>query len=262
MKIDRKIFDTVPNLPEGFDLHIFEQLDSTNEKAKELARDGAPDGTLVWAGEQLAGRGRHGRNWLSPKGNLYCTYILRPDCDYKQAMQMSFVAALAVGETLKAFVPQDCVIQYKWPNDVLVNGQKISGILIETEHAEQGRPDWLAVGIGINVQSHPDPQKADLLYAPTSITAQRKELIDVAAVLMGLTRKLFAWRQRWVKEGFAPVREQWLQQGFNLGQPITVKMGLESLTGIFMDIDEHGTLILKLSNGTERRITTGDVFTG
>src|SRR5215469_6797382 len=142
-----------PRLPPGFRLFFYDSIASTNDEAKQLARDGAPAGTLVWALEQTAGRGRRGHAWVSPQGNLYASLILRPDCAAGRAAQLGFVAALAAGYTLGVVSAMFQGLSYKWPNDVLVNGRKIAGILLESELGEGEIPKFVILGIGINLAS-------------------------------------------------------------------------------------------------------------
>ena len=144
-----------PELPAFYRLLAYEQIDSTNEEAKRLAAAGAPAGTLVWAGEQLAGRGRRGRGWASPPGNLYVSLLLRPACPPAQACQLNFVAAVALAEAVSALLPAGAGVALKWPNDVLVGGAKVSGILLEASAALDRSIDWLVIGAGVNIASHP-----------------------------------------------------------------------------------------------------------
>ncbi len=116
-----------PRLPPGYKLICYDSIGSTNDEAKRLAREGAAERTLVWALEQNAGRGRRGRRWVSPRGNLYASLILRPDCTPHRAAQLGFVAALAVGGALGALLPRVEGLSYKWPNDVLINGVRSRG---------------------------------------------------------------------------------------------------------------------------------------
>ncbi|HEY0521750.1 MAG TPA: biotin--[acetyl-CoA-carboxylase] ligase, partial [Stellaceae bacterium] len=123
-----------PRLPPSFRLLSYDRLGSTNDEAKRLARDdGAAHGTVVWALEQTQGHGRTGRVWASPPGNLYCSTVLRPDCPAARAAEIGFVAALAVGDALTPLLPGSARLGYKWPNDVLVGGRKVSGILAEAQ---------------------------------------------------------------------------------------------------------------------------------
>src|SRR5262249_49114566 len=132
-----------------------ERIDSTNEEAKRLATADAPQGTLVWAGEQTAGRGRRGRGWVSPAGNLHISLLLRPNCPPAVACQVNFAAGVALAAALADFLPAGKTASLKWPNDVLVGGAKVSGILLEASAAADGMVDWLVVGVGVNVVQAP-----------------------------------------------------------------------------------------------------------
>ena len=148
------------SLPPAYRLVALDSVASTNDEAKRLARDGAEDGTLVWAREQASGRGRGGRNWASPRGNLYLSLVLRPECPASRAAELGFVAAVALGAALASLVPPLCPINYKWPNDVLLGERKVAGILIETESGLQSQPgaplEWMVLGLGVNVQHYPE----------------------------------------------------------------------------------------------------------
>ena len=136
------------SLPSPYQLITFETIDSTNEEAKRLAGSDAPEGTVVWAREQSAGRGRRGRAWVSGHGNLYCSILLRPDCHAFKAMQLSFVAALAMADAVASVLPKGAFVNCKWPNDVLVEGRKISGILLESQNIPLGVwIGWLSVPV-------------------------------------------------------------------------------------------------------------------
>ena len=142
-------------LPSGFFIrHASEEVASTNDIARELAETGAPEGTLVTARRQHSGRGRRGNTWESIEGNVFLSLILRPDVDAQVAAQLSFVAAVTVGDLVANLLP-DCTVQLKWPNDVLCDGKKISGILLEAGPSGAARVEWLIVGIGLNVASKP-----------------------------------------------------------------------------------------------------------
>src|SRR5690348_7572810 len=144
-----------PSLPAGFRAHHFAAVGSTNDTAKELARAGAPEGTIVWAGEQTAGRGRRGRIWASPPGNLYLSLILRPQAPAAQAAQLGFVAALALGGAIAELAGPQIELRCKWPNDLLANGRKLAGILLESETSANGEVDFVVLGVGANLASAP-----------------------------------------------------------------------------------------------------------
>jgi BirA family transcriptional regulator, biotin operon repressor / biotin---[acetyl-CoA-carboxylase] ligase len=240
-----------PRLPPGYRLHRYETIGSTNDRAKELARAGAPAGAVVWSGEQTAGRGRRGRVWSSPPGNLYLSLVLRPDGPAAAAAQLGFVTALALGEALG----EPPGLAYKWPNDVLVDGNKIAGILLESEPGEAGALAFLVIGIGVNILSSP-PAGA---YPTASIKGLGLAAPAPAVLLEGLLGRFDAWARRWREEGFGPVRAAWRARAAGLGRPIEVRLDAASLSGCFRDIDQDGTLLLDMAAGC-RRIAAGDVF--
>lgn len=219
---------------------------STNDDVKQAAAAGEAEGLVVQAFQQTAGRGRHGRIWQSPVGNLYCSVLLRP-ANQQSFGQYSFVTSLALYDTVKAFLP-DATATLKWPNDVLVNGKKISGILLEAGL------DYLVVGIGLNMTHHPE----DALYPSTSLSAEGAGLPEIDAVLNSLLGYLWHWHETMKTSGFPPIRAAWLhnaQKG-----PLTVKLPDGAVEGLFESIDEQGRIILRLADGTEKSLATGDVF--
>jgi BirA family biotin operon repressor/biotin-[acetyl-CoA-carboxylase] ligase len=247
-----------PDLPPAYRLIARDTVGSTNEDAKALARQGAEDGTIVWARAQSAGRGRDGRTWNSPPGNLYCSLILRPDCTPAEAAQISFVAALGVGTALASVLPPMERVQYKWPNDVLLGDAKVAGILLETESGRGDTLAWLVVGVGINLASHPD----DTSYPATDLRARTGETVTPEEMLGAFGRHFLTWANTWMDEGFAPVRAAWIGWAKGRGEPIRVRLPNETLTGIFADLDVDGALLLETAPGARRRITAGDVFFG
>jgi BirA family biotin operon repressor/biotin-[acetyl-CoA-carboxylase] ligase len=231
-----------------------ERIASTNDEAKALAGNGAPAGTLVWARTQSAGRGRQGRNWVSPAGNLYFSLILRPNVAVAIAAQLGFVAAVAVAEACLAVAPE-ADITLKWPNDVLLDGRKLAGILLESQASGQGRLDWLVVGIGINLATYP----VELDYPATALAATGADATP-EATLPVLADVFLRWYQNWNDgAGFAAVREAWLARARGLGQPIRVRLPGDTLDGRFAGLDSDGALLLDRPDG-RRRIASGEVF--
>ncbi|HEY0832935.1 MAG TPA: biotin--[acetyl-CoA-carboxylase] ligase [Azospirillum sp.] len=244
-------------LPPGFRVVGFGTVGSTNDEAKTLARSGQPERTVVWALRQESGRGRRGRAWTSPEGNLYTSTILRPGVPAAVGAQMSFVAALAIADTAATFVPQRAQVRCKWPNDVLVEGRKVAGILLESEAGEGGVLEWLVLGVGINLRHHPEGTE----YAATSLAAEGAEETGPAAVLEVYAQHLNRWYERWRTQGFAPIRAAWLSRAVGLGGPVIVRLADQTLHGTFVDLDSDGVLLLDREDGTGRqRIAAGDVF--
>lgn len=246
-------------LPDGYTLIEFDEAGSTNAEAARMARDGAPDGTVVSARRQSAGRGRRGRDWVSREGNLYMSVLMRPAVPLAAAAGLSLVAAVAVGDTVCRFLSDPARVRHKWPNDVLVGGAKIAGILLESAGGTRGTVDWVVVGCGINVASHPqmDSLQATDLSAENDGAGQDVAVRDVLTVLLDGLR---IWRERWETAGIAPVRDAWLARARGLGEDIIVRLPREELRGRFDGLDEGGALLLRLSDGSVRTISAGDVF--
>ncbi|WP_246149347.1 biotin--[acetyl-CoA-carboxylase] ligase [Skermanella pratensis] len=234
----------------------YDSLGSTNDAAKRLARDeGAAHGTLVWALRQTEGRGRRGRPWISPEGNLYASLVLRPGCTPASAAQLSFVTAGALADALQPLLPEG-ICQCKWPNDVLLDDRKAAGILLESETDDAGNIEWLVVGVGINVQHYPP----DSEFPATSLRNEGSRADDPAPVLVRFVQAFSTWYDVWKAQGFSPVRQGWLQLARGIGGPIVVRLSDCTLNGVFADLDEDGALLLDLDTGERRRITAGDVF--
>jgi BirA family transcriptional regulator, biotin operon repressor / biotin---[acetyl-CoA-carboxylase] ligase len=244
-----------PRLPVSYRLVPYDTIGSTNDEAKRLAKDGAEEGTLVWALEQTAGRGRHGRAWASPRGNLYASLILRPRCPLDQAAQLGFVGALAVGDTLGSIFERLEGLSYKWPNDVLVDGSKLAGILLESESRLGEGPDFVVIGVGINLASSPTGTQ----FPATSCAEQGLGRVSPETALEAFCRHFQAWVRRWREEGFAPVRAAWRASAMSLGEPIRARLEAATLHGRFIDIDQHGALLLEAA-GEIRRISAGEIF--
>jgi BirA family biotin operon repressor/biotin-[acetyl-CoA-carboxylase] ligase len=238
-----------PRLPDGYRLDHRTTVGSTNDEAKTLARDGAPAGTIVWADGQTAGRGRRGRNWVSAPGNLYLSLIQRPSGTPTRAAQLGFVAAIAVSDALPASS------RLKWPNDVLLNGRKVCGILLESETGPSGSLDFVVIGIGINIRSAP----ASAEYPATCLAEAGITNVTPADLLETWVAGFDTWSRRWLGDGFAPIRSAWLARASGLGDTIRVRLDRDTLEGRFLDLDEDGALVLETRAGM-RHITAGAVF--
>lgn len=231
----------------------FATIDSTNDEARRRAEAGEPEGAVIVAASQTKGRGRRGRTWISPPGNLHCSILLRPHCDVADAANLSFVAALALAEALDGPAGNSERITVKWPNDVLLDHRKVAGILLESESAE-GALQWVVIGIGVDVE-----------YFPTGVDFPAISLraagcrADSDSVRDAVLRRFWVWYARWMSEGFAPVRDEWLARAAALGETIAVRLQDETIEGVFAGLDGDGALLLDVAGG-RRRITAGDVF--
>ncbi|MEM1401005.1 MAG: biotin--[acetyl-CoA-carboxylase] ligase [Pseudomonadota bacterium] len=238
----------MPDLPPGWTLHRHGTVASTNDLAVGLADQGASEGTIVLAEAQSAGRGRGGRSWVSPVGNLYCSVVLRPTDQMPQAANLSFVIAVALRAAIVSAIGPTGA-QLKWPNDILINGAKVSGILLEA-----GR-DSIIAGTGVNVvenMGQGSSPGATLIAHNPSATADALLHLYIAE----LDRRLQIWR----REGFAPIRREWLDHGIGLGEPIVARTGQDTLEGVFETLDPNGALILRQPGGTTSTILAADVF--
>jgi BirA family transcriptional regulator, biotin operon repressor / biotin---[acetyl-CoA-carboxylase] ligase len=245
------------SLPDSYNLIAYESLGSTNDEALVLAPS-SPDKTVIWALEQTAARGRRGRAWHAPKGNVYCSIILKPKVSAIECSQLGYLASLSIFDALKELCPDDSSATCKWPNDVLLNGKKISGILLETSFTDSTAPDWIILGVGINVNEHPQ----DTPYPATSMTNEGSTA-NAEQTLECFMRHFDQWLSLWLAGGFEPVRDVWLKRAAGLQQKILVRLENQELSGIFKGLDETGALILQQNeNGEEKQriITAADIF--
>ncbi|MRG73261.1 biotin--[acetyl-CoA-carboxylase] ligase [Alphaproteobacteria bacterium HT1-32] len=246
------------DLPPGFRLIILDETESTSDEVKRHARDGAEEGLVIMARSQTSGRGRRGRQWSSPPGNLYFSLLLRPECPVTEASQLSFVAAVALLEASAALLPPHSQLDLKWPNDLLLFDAKVAGLLLEAEGSGAEHPDFVVLGIGVNLVSHPE----DTPYPTTDFAASAAAGITPEDMLQSFCRYFLRQVSLWVDEGFEPVRRNWLTHARGKGNDITVRVGNKQITGEFVDLDRDGALLLMTPDGDRQRITAGDVFFG
>jgi BirA family biotin operon repressor/biotin-[acetyl-CoA-carboxylase] ligase len=226
------------------------EIDSTNEACRLRALAGEAAGLVIRADRQTAGRGRRGRSWHSPEGNLYASLLLRPARPVSEAAALGFAAVTAMGDVAEALLPAATQVRHKWPNDLLINGRKASGILLETQ------PGFLVVGIGVNIASHP----ADTPYPATDLVAEGAAPISPQALLERVLAAFGPLYETWEAAGFAALLPSWRRRAAGLGEAIEVRLERETLSGLFKDLEPDGTLRLALADGTERRIAAGDVY--
>ena len=234
--------------PKGYQKIRHQELDSTNSETQRLAEAGEAGPVWIVADRQTAGRGRRGRVWQTDSGNLAATLLLRPDAPPAIVGQLSFVAALATAEMAAHFAP-GAAITVKWPNDVLADGAKLAGILLEAG------TNWLAVGIGVNlVRFPPDTGFPAISLAQLGIAAPSSE-----EALTVLAARFAHWYGVWMSEGFETVRSAWLARAGGLGGPICARLPHETRSGVFEGIDATGALLLN-EQGQVRAIAAGEVF--
>jgi BirA family biotin operon repressor/biotin-[acetyl-CoA-carboxylase] ligase len=243
-------------LPDGFVLCELDRVDSTNDEVRRRAEAGAEAGLVVLAGQQTSGRGRHGRAWASPVGNLYASVLLGVEGPLATSAQLSFVAGLALAEALERHA-RGPLLRLKWPNDVLIGRAKVAGILLESIAGIKGAAgDGVIVGTGVNIVSCPSATP----YPATSLAEQGFAPITPRALLGGYLTALDRWLRQWRELGFGGVRTAWCARGFGLGEPIRLRLAREELLGRFVDVTPSGSLLLDLDAGGRREIAAGDVF--
>jgi BirA family biotin operon repressor/biotin-[acetyl-CoA-carboxylase] ligase len=232
---------------------LFDEIDSTNSEAQRRADAGEAGPIWLRAHAQTAGRGRRGRRWVSERGNLFVTYYAHFAAPPGELARLSFAAALAVADLAQSAGAGP--ISLKWPNDVLIDGAKCAGILLESGAAGSRLEDlgrtWLALGIGINLTSAPD----DAAYP---VAALHGLAPDVA--FDRLRQRLAFWSGRLAGEGFAPLRDAWLARAHGLGHRIRVDSGGAPVEGVFMGLSEGGELQVSTDDGREALISAGEVF--
>jgi BirA family biotin operon repressor/biotin-[acetyl-CoA-carboxylase] ligase len=231
-------------------------VDSTNAHAMRLNPE-AP--TWIVAEEQTGGRGRRGRPWISPKGNFYGTLTLRPEGRAETVALRSFVAALALREACVALTGLPESFRLKWPNDVLLNGGKLAGILLESS-GPSGKVQQLCIGIGVNLIGAPPRETVEPgAVPPVSLLSETGLRVTPAAFLAALAPAFARWEARLCADGFAPIRSEWLAHAARLGEQITARTGVQTRTGVFTGLDETGALILNSPQGRQT-IPAADIF--
>ena len=244
-------------MPAGFSLRALPVVGSTNDIARELTlapSQAASGPTVIWGGKQTGGKGRSGRQWVSPEGNLYASILLQDVGDFSTAAQLSFVTAISMRAALARYIPKKSV-ECKWPNDILVNGAKICGILLECGTDKLGK-NWVIVGSGVNVDHHPD----DTPYAACHVN-EFSEKIETHMVLSSYLEEFSQRFHIWKSNGFVEIRDEWLKNCFGFGKNIIARLANNvEEHGRFIDLDVDGALILEREDHTRVTITAGDVF--
>ena len=234
-------------------------LPSTSDACIERAKAGAPDGLAIRADSQTAGRGSRGRAWTCPPGNLYLSVLLRPRNTAEQAGagQWALLAGVALIETLAQFSDEPNGLGLKWPNDVLSDGAKLAGILVDAAMTAGGAADWLVAGVGANLAAAPtiEGRRTAVLATPDGAPASPEA---VAGLFLS---RIEVWRGVLARDGFAPVREAWLRWAHPLGTPVTIKDARQVRTGVFAGLSAQGELLLSMGDAIHT-ISTGDVLLG
>jgi BirA family transcriptional regulator, biotin operon repressor / biotin---[acetyl-CoA-carboxylase] ligase len=233
-----------------------DSVGSTNDLAREAADAGAAEGSWVLARRQTGGRGRHGRRWSSPAGNFYGSLLLRPRCSLADAASLSLVAGLAVARGIGRATGGAVAPRLKWPNDVLVGGAKLAGILLESVGRDPLGPPCIIVGIGVNLAHAPDLTS----YRTTSLARLGHSGILPEHFFESVEPMLQECLSVWRAGGFAALRQAWLEIAHGIGSEVTLRLGSGERRGLLADLAADGSILLENSTGCLERFTAGELF--
>lgn len=238
----------------GKSILSYTSLDSTNDTAYKLAEGGAKEGTVVIAEKQKKGKGRRGRTWISPKGGIYLSCIIRPDIEPKEVAKITLVSAVAVSVSIRKVV--NIPVMIKWPNDITINGKKVCGILTEMK-AEQDKVDFLIVGIGVNV----DNPASLLPKGATTLSEESGSSVSKVGLAKSILENLEHYMGIFKKEGFKAIRGEWRDLSETIGCHVKVQCHEGKIEGQALDVDADGALVIRLDSGFHKRVLSGDVIT-
>ncbi|PKM78847.1 MAG: biotin--[acetyl-CoA-carboxylase] ligase [Firmicutes bacterium HGW-Firmicutes-15] len=246
----------------GKDIYLYREISSTNTVARLVALSGAPEGTIVMSKSQTAGkgRGRMNRQWVCPPGKgLLMSMVLRPEIRVQFVPQLTLLCAVVVAETIKKVT--GCAAGIKWPNDILIGGKKVCGILAESNFSN-GSPEYVIIGIGINVNLDQPDLPADRLDTSTSL---KLELGQRVSRLTVLKQFICTWDQHYqgfLEGGQGYLRHHWIQNNVILGRNVTINKENDSISGQAIDISENGGLIVRLADGNIQEFLAEDISIG
>jgi BirA family biotin operon repressor/biotin-[acetyl-CoA-carboxylase] ligase len=247
-----------PKLPSGYRLVRLETVDSTNAEARRRAKAGEPGPLWIWSARQSQGRGRGGREWVSQHGNLFASLLVGINCPIRVAGQLALVAGIIAFDTIAKLIAYEgrSELLLKWPNDILLAGEKVAGMLLENIGSTTENRSVVVIGTGINLANHPDdlPQPAVSLgvYGMTITPAEALEV---------LAKTTHDWLTRWGEgNSFPSIRRAWLDRAGPTGRPLRAKINGEETEGVYGGLDADGALRLLTPDGSEHRISAGDVF--
>lgn len=244
--------------PDGYGKRILDEVDSTLDEAARIA-DTLAGPEWILAKRQTKGRGRRGRDWKDPKGNFAATLVLRPTETPDKVALRSFVAALALYDACEALTGRTNGLALKWPNDVLLNGGKLAGILLESSGDGKG-VSHLSIGIGVNLVETPMKEWLEPgAVWPVSLLSETGVQVSPEDFLTALAAAYARHEQSFTTYGFAPIRTAWLDRAAKLGEVITARTGSSETTGTFETVDEEGNLVLNSAKGRVT-IPAADIF--
>ena len=240
----------------GREVKYFESISSTQEAVKEEALKGASEGLVVIASEQRKGKGRLGRPWFSPRGGLWMSVLLRPDVPPIKAPLLTLMAAACIADSLEEYGVKASI---KWPNDVMINGKKIAGVLAEAD-IEMDRVNYVALGLGVNVNVPVNLMPDELKPLATSMSELLGKEVDLAEFACKLIKALDRQYEDYRLKRFPLLLERWKSKLLGLGQRVLVKTAYEEVEGLALDVDEDGALFIRKSDGSTIKVYSGDLI--
>lgn len=241
----------------GREVHYFDRVDSTNSAARELARRGAPDGTLVVGEEQTGGRGRLARGWFSPAGGgVWCSLIIRPPLLPSEVAPVTLLCAVAVRRAIQKVTGLD--VQIKWPNDLLLEGRKVCGILTEMS-AEMEKVNYIIIGMGLNVNIKPEDFPEELRDLAGSLLAAGGREYSRCRLLQCYLEQMEELVALWMKHGLEDILAEWKQHCLTLGRQVVVSTVRERFAGVAVDVGSQGELVVEDRQGVCRTFWAGEV---
>jgi BirA family transcriptional regulator, biotin operon repressor / biotin---[acetyl-CoA-carboxylase] ligase len=241
----------------GRSVYFFESVTSTQKVAKEYAMNGAKHGTLIVADEQTEGRGRMVRKWYSPKGTgIWASFILRPDIQIQHAPQLTLLSAVAVVQAIKKVT--HITPEIKWPNDILISGRKVCGILTELQ-AEEDRIQSVILGIGINVNQDKNDFSAEIIKKATSLKIELGKTVNRSSLIQSLCYYIEQLLHLYISEGFTPIKSLWETYAVSIGKRISARTVKGTFDGVALGINNEGVLLLKQDNGEIVEIISADI---
>ncbi len=235
-----------------------ETVNSTNAEARRRALAGEPGPLWIWSARQSQGRGRGGREWVSQPGNLFASLLIGLNCPLRVASQLALVAGIVTFDTIAKLIAYEgrSEVLLKWPNDVLLAGEKVAGMLLENVGGANENRSVVVIGTGINLASHPEN-----LPQPAVSLATYGMTVTPADALEALAASTLEWLNRWGEGAcFPTIRRAWLDRAGPTGRPLTVRVGSQEAEGVYGGLDADGALRLLMPGGGEYRVTAGDVF--
>lgn len=241
----------------GRSLRLFDSVDSTQNIAHRLVLEGCEEGTVVLAEEQTSGRGRMGKSWHSPKGKgIWMSVVLKPRIPLKQTSQLTLLTAVALCRTLNEMLPVEVGI--KWPNDLLIDGRKISGILLESS-GEDDRLNYVVAGIGISANMEKNDFPEELLDKATSLRMESGQTIDRIALICRFLEQLEQLYFLYLQQGFSPIRTLWEALTITLNRTIRIQTREGWMEGTALSIDDMGALTVRTGSGETVKLYSGDI---